>query len=85
MIREARLTDMDAIMQVFSAAKGIMRQSGNMYQWGEGYPLQRIVKQILPLSVFANPTNTYIKNLQEKLHVIIYQGAHLQCLQGHLH
>ena len=33
MIREARLTDMDAIMQVFSAAKGIMRQSGNIYQW----------------------------------------------------
>ena len=44
MIREARLTDMDAIMQVFSAAKGIMRQSGNMYQWGEGYPSEEIVK-----------------------------------------
>ena len=38
MIREARLTDMDAIMQVFSAAKRIMRQSGNMHQWSEGYP-----------------------------------------------
>ena len=28
--------------------------------------LQRIVKQNHPLSVFATPTNTYIKNLQEK-------------------
>ena len=45
MIREARLTDMDAIMQVFSAAKGIMRQSGNMYQWGEGYPSEETVKE----------------------------------------
>ena len=32
MIREARLTDMDAIMQVFSAAKRIMRHSGNMHR-----------------------------------------------------
>ena len=44
MIREARLTDMDAIMQVFSAAKEIMRQSGNMHQWSEGYPSEEIVK-----------------------------------------
>ena len=44
MIREARLADMDAIMQVFSAAKRIMRQSGNMHQWGEGYPSEDVVK-----------------------------------------
>ncbi|UKK47342.1 N-acetyltransferase [Prevotella sp. E9-3] len=43
-IREARLADMDAIMQVFSAAKGIMRKSGNMHQWGEGYPSEDVVK-----------------------------------------
>ena len=42
-IREARLADMDAIMQVFSAAKRIMRQSGNMHQWGEGYPSEDVV------------------------------------------
>lgn len=43
-IREVRLADMDAIMQVFSAAKRIMRQSGNMHQWGEGYPSEDVVK-----------------------------------------
>ena len=43
-IREARLADMDAIMQVFAAAKGIMRKSGNMHQWGEGYPSEDVVK-----------------------------------------
>ena len=31
-------------MQVFSAAKRIMRQSGNMHQWGEGYPSEDVVK-----------------------------------------
>ena len=44
-IRETRLPDdAERIMKVFSAAKGIMRASGNMSQWGEGYPSLEIVK-----------------------------------------
>ena len=35
-IREARQTDVAEIMQVMDAAKGIMRQSGNMHQWSDG-------------------------------------------------
>lgn len=31
------------IMKVMDAAKGIMRQSGNMHQWGEGYPSEAVV------------------------------------------
>ena len=42
-IREAIPTDMAAIMMVMDAAKGIMRQSGNMYQWGEGYPSEAVI------------------------------------------
>ena len=42
-IREARLTDMDEIMLVMDAAKGIMRQSGNMHQWSDGYPSEAII------------------------------------------
>ena len=42
-IREARLTDMDEIMLVMDAAKGIMRQSGKMHQWGEGYPSEAVI------------------------------------------
>ena len=34
-IREARPLDMAEIMKVMDAAKKIMRQSGNMHQWGE--------------------------------------------------
>jgi predicted GNAT family N-acyltransferase len=42
-IREAKTTDVTAIMQVIEAAKQIMRQSGNMHQWGEGYPSQNAI------------------------------------------
>lgn len=42
-IREAGLTDVGAIMLVMTAAKGIMRQSGNMQQWGEGYPSEEVI------------------------------------------
>ena len=42
-IREARPTDMAEIMQVMVAAKKIMRQSGNMHQWGEGYPSEAVI------------------------------------------
>ena len=34
---------MAEIMQVMDAAKGIMRQSGNMHQWGEGYPSEVVI------------------------------------------
>ena len=42
-IREARPTDMAEIMKVMDAAKKIMRQSGNMHQWGEGYPSEAVI------------------------------------------
>lgn len=31
-------------MEVFSAAKTIMRASGNMHQWGEDYPSLDVVR-----------------------------------------
>ena len=42
-IREARQSDMTDIMKVMDAAKLIMRQSGNMHQWGEGYPSESVI------------------------------------------
>ena len=42
-IREAKLTDMAEIMKVMAAAKIIMWQSGNMSQWGEGYPSETVI------------------------------------------
>jgi len=43
LIRAARPTDMADIMKVMDAAKKIMRQSGNMHQWGDGYPSETII------------------------------------------
>jgi len=42
-IREARPTDMAEIMKVVDAAKKIMRQSGNIHQWVEGYPSEAVI------------------------------------------
>ena len=42
-IREAKPTDITDIMQVMEAAKRIMRSSGNMLQWGEGYPSEAVI------------------------------------------
>ena len=42
-IREVRPTDMAAVMDVMEAAKGIMRQSGNLHQWSEGYPSETVI------------------------------------------
>lgn len=45
LIRKAELpADGERIMEVFAAAKGIMRASGNMHQWGEGYPSLEAVR-----------------------------------------
>ena len=42
-IREAQPSDMADIMTVMDAAKKIMRQSGNMHQWGDGYPSESAI------------------------------------------
>ena len=42
-IREARPRNMAEIMQVMDAAKSIMRQSGNMHQWSDGYPSEATI------------------------------------------
>lgn len=42
-VREARPSDMAEIMKVMDAARKIMRQSGNIHQWGEGYPSEDII------------------------------------------
>ena len=42
-IRAASVEDIPAIMPVLDAAKGIMRSSGNMDQWKDGYPTREII------------------------------------------
>ena len=42
-IREAKPADIPEIMLVMEAAKKIMRSSGNMHQWGDGYPSEAVI------------------------------------------
>lgn len=42
-IRQAKPTDIAEIMQVMETAKRIMRSSGNMHQWGDGYPSEAVI------------------------------------------
>ena len=42
-IRAPKPAELSEIMLVMDAAKKIMRQSGNMHQWGEGYPSEAVI------------------------------------------
>jgi len=42
-IREAKPIDTPEIMLVMEAAKKIMRSSGNMHQWADGYPSEAVI------------------------------------------
>ena len=42
-VRPARQEDLDPIMAVMEAAKGIMRADGNTLQWTDGYPSREAI------------------------------------------
>ncbi len=45
MIRKATYEDIPSLMEIFENARGIMRASGNMNQWNDGYPSEEIVRK----------------------------------------
>ena len=47
--RPAILPDVQAIMTVLEAAKGIMRASGNLHQWVNGYPSTEVIRDDIDL------------------------------------
>ena len=42
-IRQATYEDLEALMEIFDGAKKIMRASGNLQQWNDGYPSREVV------------------------------------------
>ena len=42
-IRQATYEDLEALMEIFEGAKRIMRASGNLQQWNDGYPSREVV------------------------------------------
>ena len=45
MIRRATYDDVPVLMDVFRKARAIMRSSGNMNQWNDGYPSEEVVRK----------------------------------------
>ena len=43
-IRPATYSDLDSLMNLFEGAKAIMRSSGNLQQWNNGYPTVEVVR-----------------------------------------
>ncbi len=43
-MRPAHIADLSNIMTVLEAAKGIMRGSGNLHQWVNGYPSEAVIR-----------------------------------------
>lgn len=37
-IREARIEDIERILEIYDIAKAFMRQTGNPHQWNSRYP-----------------------------------------------
>ena len=85
LIRHSCATDIPAIMDVLEAAKVIMRSSGNVNQWINGYPSEAVVRKDLEngngyvveddgrvvgyFAVIASPEPTYAE---------IFDGAWLE-------
>lgn len=42
-IRQATYSDLKSVMKLFEGAKAIMRTSGNLHQWNDGYPSEEVV------------------------------------------
>lgn len=47
MIRKARTEDLDALLEVYTAARQYMARSGNPTQWGDGYPQRDLLEEDL--------------------------------------
>lgn len=45
MIRKATYDDVPVLMDIFRKARGIMRSSGNLHQWNDGYPSEEVVRK----------------------------------------
>jgi len=42
-IRKGKITDIDAIMEVYSTARQYMAENGNPTQWADGYPHRELI------------------------------------------
>ena len=43
-IREARIEDMERLLEIYEIAKAFMRKTGNLHQWNSSYPSRELLE-----------------------------------------
>jgi hypothetical protein len=86
-IRKATYEDVLALMQLFERAKAIMRASGNMNQWGSGYPSSEVVRGDIDRGVCYVVSDSIDGEIEATMafipmHLKSPQGSHLQRGRG---
>jgi hypothetical protein len=83
-IREAGTKDLNRIMEIVDAARGIMRKNGNMLQWTGGYPSEEVILKDIAegwghVCTEDGETKGYFAMIPspEPTYKIIYDGAWL--------
>ncbi len=81
-IRKATNKDLPHLMDLFAKAREIMRESGNMHQWNDGYPSEEIVRKDISegvCKVLCNDNEKIIATMAfiqgpDPTYAIIYDG-----------
>ena len=60
-IRLTTYEDISQLIQIFAAAQQTMRNSGNLHQWGDGYPSEDIIRE----DIAGN--NSYVIEHQDRV------------------
>jgi hypothetical protein len=83
MIRKASYEDIPELMELFAKARSIMRASGNMHQWNNGYPSEEIVRNDIDnevCQVLCDESGKIIATMAfiqgpDPTYAVIYDGA----------
>lgn len=62
-VRKASYEDIPRLMEIYSSARQIMRNSGNLHQWDNSYPSEDIIKKDISegyCNVLCRPESGYI-------------------------
>ncbi len=63
-IREARIEDIERILEIYDIAKAFMRQTGNPHQWNSRYPdLKTLEEDIHKQQLFVMEENSIIHSV----------------------
>ena len=83
MIRKASYKDIPELIELFAKARSIMRASGNMHQWNNGYPSEEVVRNDIDNEVChvlcdesgkITATMAFIQG-PDPTYAVIYEGA----------